>query len=81
MVERNMPIYIKERYENSSAPIRNIIKDLKIISEMSKQMNLNLPLTDLSLNLFEETNKLDINERDIASVAIYLNKFSINKDV
>jgi len=76
-----MPIYIKERYENSSAPIRNIIKDLKIISEMSKQMNLNLPLTDLSLNLFEETNKLDINEPDIASVAIYLNKLSINKEV
>ena len=81
MVERNMPIYIKERYENSSAPIRNIIKDLKNISEMSKQMNLKLPLTDLSLNLFEETNKLDINEPDIASVAIYLNKLSINKEV
>ena len=44
-------------------------------------MNLNLPLTDLSLNLFEETNKLDINEPDIASVAIYLNKLSINKEV
>jgi len=81
MVERNMPIYIKKNYENSSAPTRNIVKDLKIICEMSNQMNLNLPLTSLSLDLFEETNKLDIDEPDIASVAIYINKLSKDKEV
>ncbi|MEC7880845.1 MAG: NAD(P)-dependent oxidoreductase [Chloroflexota bacterium] len=81
MVERNMPIYMKKKYENSPAPIRNIIKDLKIISEMSNQMNLDLPLTNLSLDLFEETNKLDIDEPDIASVAIYINKSLKEKGV
>jgi len=31
MVERNVPYFAKKRFENSSAPIRNIEKDLKII--------------------------------------------------
>ncbi|MEC9451692.1 MAG: NAD(P)-dependent oxidoreductase [Chloroflexota bacterium] len=80
MVERNIPIYKKKDFENSSAPVRNIIKDLKIISDMSDQLNLELPLTNLSLELFEETNKLDINEPDIASVALHINKLSKNRE-
>ena len=47
---------------------------------MSDQLNLELPLTNLSLELFEETNKLDINEPDIASVALHINKLSKNRE-
>lgn len=76
MVERNGPIYIREKFSDSSAPTRNIVKDLKIILDFKKELNLKLPLTELSYELFKETNKLAINEPDISAVALVLKKLS-----
>lgn len=72
MVERNVPYFAKKRFENSSAPIRNLEKDLKIILDYSQMLNLKLPLTELSLNIFTETNKLDLVEPDMSAISIYL---------
>ena len=74
MVERNVPYFAKKRFENSSAPIRNIEKDLKIILDYSQLLNLKLPLTELSLNIFTETNKLDLVEPDMSAISVYLKK-------
>ena len=74
MVERNVPYFVKKRFENSSAPIRNIEKDLKIILDYSQMLNLKLPLTELSLNIFTETNKLDLVEPDMSAISVYLKK-------
>ena len=74
MVERNVPYFAKKRFENSSAPIRNIEKDLKIILDYSQMLNLKLPLTELSLNIFTETNKLDLVEPDMSAISVYLKK-------
>ena len=72
MVERNVPYFAKKRFENSSAPIRNIEKDLKIILDYSQMLNLKLPLTELSLKIFTETNKLDLVEPDMSAISVYL---------
>ena len=72
MVERNVPYFAKKRFENSSAPIRNIEKDLRIILDYSQMLNLKLPLTELSLNIFTETNKLDLVEPDMSAISVYL---------
>lgn len=74
MVERNVPYFAKKRFENSSAPIRNIEKDLKIILDYSQMLNLKLPLTELSLKIFTETNKLDLVEPDMSAISVYLKK-------
>tara|TARA_B100001113_G_C21115012_1_gene624979 strand:+ start:2111 stop:2995 length:885 start_codon:yes stop_codon:yes gene_type:complete len=74
MVERNVPYFAKKRFENSSAPIRNIEKDLKIILDYSQMLNLKLPLTELSLDIFTETNKLDLVEPDMSAISVYLKK-------
>ncbi len=74
MVERNAPIFIKKRYENSAAPIRNLIKDLEIILDYGKELNLNMPLTQKSFELFIKANDLNIKEPDIASVALIIEK-------
>ena len=74
MVERNVPYFAKKRFENSSAPIRNIEKDLRIILDYSQMLNLKLPLTELSLNIFTETNKLDLVEPDMSAISVYLKK-------
>ena len=63
MVERNVPYFAKKRFENSSAPIRNLEKDLNIILELSKRLNLELPLTKKSLKfLVKQTNLILLNQ-------------------
>tara|TARA_B100000700_G_scaffold119636_1_gene134430 strand:- start:601 stop:1482 length:882 start_codon:yes stop_codon:yes gene_type:complete len=79
MVERNVPYFAKKRYENSSAPIRNLEKDLKIILELSKMLNLELPLTTKSLEIFSETNKLDLVEPDMSAISLYLKDLGKNE--
>ena len=75
MVERNMPIYIKKEFENSSAPIRNIVKDLQIIVDLCSELDIKLPLTDMSLDLFKNTNDLNINEPDLSAVSIFIENY------
>ena len=79
MVERNVPYFAKKRYENSSAPIRNLEKDLKIILELSKMLNLELPLTSKSLEIFSETNKLDLVEPDMSAISLYIKDLGKNE--
>lgn len=80
MVERNAPIFIKKRYENSAAPIRNLIKDLEIILDYGKELGINMPLTQKSFELFIKADELDIKEPDIASVALIIEK-EINEKI
>ena len=79
MVERNVPYFAIKRYENSSAPIRNLEKDLKIILELSKMLNLELPLTSKSLEIFSETNKLDLVEPDMSAISLYIKDLGKNE--
>ena len=80
MVERNVPYFVKKRFENSSAPIRNLEKDLKIILELSKMLNLELPLTKTSLDIFSETNKLDLVEPDMSAISLYIKELGKNNE-
>ena len=80
MVERNVPYFAKKRFENSSAPIRNLEKDLKIILDLSKMLKLELPLTKKSLDIFSETNKLDLVEPDMSAISLYIKELGKNNE-
>ena len=76
MIERNGPITVNKEFENSPAPLRNLVKDLGIIKELTSQLGLNLPVTMASSGVVDETMRLDLEEPDIAATALSIKKIS-----
>ena len=76
MIERNGPITVNKEFENSPAPLRNLVKDLGIIKELTSQLGLNLPVTMASSGVVDETMRLDLEEPDIAATALTIKKIS-----
>ena len=76
MIERNGPITVEKEFENSPAPLRNLVKDLGIIKELTSQLGLNLPVTMASSGVVDETMRLDLEEPDIAATALSIKKIS-----
>ena len=76
MIERNGPITVNKEFENSPAPLRNLVKDLGIIKELTTQLRLKLPVTMASSDVVDETMKLGLEEPDIAATALSIRKIS-----
>tara|TARA_Y100000816_G_scaffold42600_1_gene26707 strand:- start:410 stop:1297 length:888 start_codon:yes stop_codon:yes gene_type:complete len=76
MIERNGPITVNREFENSPAPLRNLVKDLGIIKELTSQLGLNLPVTMASSDVVDETMELNLEEPDIAATALSIKKIS-----
>jgi len=76
MIERNGPITVKKEFENSPAPLRNLVKDLGIIKELTTQLGLKLPVTMASSKVVDETMDLNLEEPDIAATALSIKKIS-----
>ncbi|MFL2664648.1 MAG: NAD(P)-dependent oxidoreductase [Dehalococcoidia bacterium] len=78
MVERSAPITKGRNFPNSSAPVRNLNKDLGIINEFANLNNLSLDLTKKSLDMFSELMNDNKSEYDIAGVIEIIEKNSNN---
>ena len=76
MIERNGPITVEKNFENSAAPLRNLIKDLNIIEELRLQLGLELPVTQASSQVANHTNNMGLVEPDIAATALTIKKLS-----
>ena len=76
MIERNGPITVNKEFENSPAPLRNLVKDLGIIKDLTSQLGLKLPVTMASSDVVDETMGLDLEEPDIAATALSIKKIS-----
>ena len=76
MIERNGPITVNKEFENSPAPLRNLVKDLGIIKELTSQLGLKLPVTMASSDVVDETMGLNLEEPDIAATALSIKKIS-----
>ena len=76
MIERNGPITVNKEFENSPAPLRNLVKDLGIIKELTSQLGLKLPVTMARSDVVDETMELNLEEPDIAATALSIKKIS-----
>ena len=76
MIERNGPITVNKEFENSPAPLRNLVKDLGIIKELLIQLGLDLPVTMASSSVVDTTMDLGLQEPDIAATALSIKKLS-----
>ena len=59
MVSRSAPITADRSFANSAAPIRNLVKDIGIITSLGKEIGLALPLSEAAEALINETNSID----------------------
>ncbi|MBI4306726.1 MAG: NAD(P)-dependent oxidoreductase [Chloroflexi bacterium] len=76
MVERSAPITAARNFERSAAPVRNLVKDIGIIVDLSSKMGFALPLSKVAQELIQETRDLGFGEGDISAVLLALEKRS-----
>lgn len=67
MAERSAPITAAQDFQNSGAPVRNLVKDIGIITALSDDLGLFLPLSKAAELLIDQANRFDP-EYDIAGV-------------
>ena len=77
MLERSAPIIRDKTYTESSAPARNLNKDIHIITELANDLNLNLPLIKSTKVLFDEYKNMGKEMEDIAGI---IQLFEMNKE-
>ena len=77
MLERSAQIIKDKTYSESSAPARNLNKDIHIITELANDLNLNLPLIKSTKVLFDEYKKMGKDMEDIAGI---IQLFEMNKE-
>lgn len=73
MVARSAPITAERKFANSAAPIRNLVKDIGIITDLSRDLGIALPLSQVAQEIILETNQIDPNY-DIAGTIETLEK-------
>lgn len=61
MVGRSAPITAARDFENSAAPIRNLVKDIGIIADLGEDLGIALPLSLAARELILETERFDPN--------------------
>ncbi len=72
MVERNAPNIISRNFGPSSAPLRNLLKDLKIINELGNHQGLELPEAQIAEAFFRKLSEAGKAEWDIACACLLL---------
>ncbi len=74
MVERNGPITAARDFEHSAAPVRNLVKDLGIITELAGEMGLSMPATIESVKVFDDLVSAGYSEGDISGALLVLER-------
>jgi 3-hydroxyisobutyrate dehydrogenase-like beta-hydroxyacid dehydrogenase len=59
MLSRSAPITADRSFANSAAPIRNLVKDIGIITSLGREAGLALPLSEAAETLINETYDID----------------------
>jgi 3-hydroxyisobutyrate dehydrogenase-like beta-hydroxyacid dehydrogenase len=77
MLERSAPIIRDKSYIGSPAPARNLIKDIHIVTELAKDLNLSLPLIKSTEILFDQYRNMGKEMEDIAGI---IQLFEKNKE-
>ena len=68
MMARNAPITHERNFANSAAPLRNVVKDMGIVSTEADIGNLNLPLTSATKRAFDHCLSEGLETEDPAAV-------------
>jgi 3-hydroxyisobutyrate dehydrogenase-like beta-hydroxyacid dehydrogenase len=76
VVGRSGPITADRDFENSGAPIRNVIKDIGIIMSMADEMKLAMPTARAAAEIIYEGRDAGLSELDIAATIIPIEKRS-----
>ncbi len=74
MVERNGPITAARDFQDSAAPLRNLVKDLSIITALAEQMKLSMPMTAEAAGIFKELAATGYAEGDPSAALIALER-------
>jgi 3-hydroxyisobutyrate dehydrogenase-like beta-hydroxyacid dehydrogenase len=74
MLERNAPYIRTRRFEGTGAPLRNIVKDLKIIAALGAATGLALPLTETARSLFARLEAGGLGELDMTALCRLLDE-------
>ena len=59
MMSRSAPITADRSFADSAAPIRNLVKDIGIITALGNEIGLELPLSEAAEALIKETHDID----------------------
>ncbi|MFP6570646.1 MAG: NAD(P)-dependent oxidoreductase [Dehalococcoidia bacterium] len=70
MVGRSGPITAARDFENSGAPMRNLIKDIGIIMTMAEEMKLSLPTGTAAAEILYEGRDTGLSDHDIAAAIV-----------
>jgi 3-hydroxyisobutyrate dehydrogenase-like beta-hydroxyacid dehydrogenase len=70
MVGRSGPITAARDFENSGAPMRNLIKDIGIIMTMADEMKLSMPTGTAAAEILYEGRDTGLSDHDIAAVIV-----------
>ena len=70
MVGRSGPITAAREFENSGAPMRNLIKDIGIIMEMAKEMKLSMPTGAAAAEILYEGRNSGLSDLDTAATIV-----------
>ncbi|MFW6195514.1 MAG: NAD-binding protein, partial [Chloroflexota bacterium] len=76
MVERSGPITAERAFENSQAPVRNLSKDMGIISDLANDEKLDLRLTAESASIYDALMEKGMQDGDIAAALLIIEERS-----
>jgi len=74
MLERCAPIIRDRKFDGSPVPARNLHKDIGIICEMGKELEVNLPLIKITKKLFDELKADGKEMEDMAGIIQIIEK-------
>jgi len=72
MLERNTPMIMNKQFENTGAPIRLIAKDIGIISDLGRELNLNLSTTFEVEKIIKKAVQDGYGESDFSTISKYV---------
>lgn len=72
MLERNVPYLIKREFGPSAAPLRNMVKDMQLVTQLAKELEVLLPSGNTAERVYALANQKGMAEQDIASLYLLL---------
>ena len=72
MLERNAPHIIDGRFDDTGAPLRNLLKDLQIITALAAELGLPVPATTAAREAFADMAARGMGEKDPTALSAVL---------
>ena len=72
MLERNAPYIIKREFGPSAAPLRNMVKDMGILTQLAKELDVALPTGKAAERIYALANEKDMASQDITALYLLL---------